>query len=257
MFDLIVGATQRPLQERSPTSKALAVVLHVAVIGSLVAVALTQGTKVLPTTPTIMAFVAPRPDLAPPPPAPEPPKPARAIEPTKSVPAVEPSVPVDVQPEARPEPAGDRAVAGVEFGVAGGVEGGVAGGTIAGVVAGLVSEVPPLPPLPPAPTAPAGPVRIGGLIHEPTLMRRVEPVYPGAASVTQITGLVILEAVVDKTGCVESVKVLRSRHPLLDNAAIDALRQWQYAPLLLNDTPVSFVLTVTFNFSIQGQNRGH
>ena len=73
----------------------------------------------------------------------------------------------------------------------------------------------------------------------------------------QITGLVILEAVVDKTGCVESIKVLRSRHPLLDNAAIDALRQWQYAPLVLNGTPVSFVLTVTFNFSIQGQKRDH
>jgi protein TonB len=253
MFDLITGATERPLQERSPASKALAVVVHVVVVGGLVAVALTQGAKVLPTAPTIMAFVAPPPaPPPPPPPAPAAPKAPHAVEPSKPTSTGELPAPVDAQPEARPEPDADRGVAGVE----GGVEGGVVGGAIGGFVGGVMAEPPPPLPLP-APKAPDAPVRIGGVIHEPSLVRRVEPVYPSMASVAQLTGLVILEAVVDKTGCVESVKVLRSRHPLLDHAAIDALKQWQYTPLVLNGTPVSFVLTVTFNFSIQGQNRGH
>jgi protein TonB len=62
--------------------------------------------------------------------------------------------------------------------------------------------------------------------------------------------MVILEAVVDSTGCVESVKVLRSVHSLLDREAVAALKQWQYTPLVLNGLPTPFVLTVTFNFSV-------
>ena len=60
----------------------------------------------------------------------------------------------------------------------------------------------------------------------------------------------ILEATVGTDGCVESVRVLRSRHPFLDKAAVEALKQWQYTPLVLNATPTPFVLTVTFNFSV-------
>jgi protein TonB len=78
----------------------------------------------------------------------------------------------------------------------------------------------------------------------------VEPEYPEIAAVAQLTGMVILEATVGADGCVSSVKVLRSRHPFLDKAATDALRQWQYSPLVLNDIPTPFVLTVTFNFSV-------
>jgi len=62
---------------------------------------------------------------------------------------------------------------------------------------------------------------------------------------------VILEATVGTDGCVESVRVLRSRHPFLDRAAVDALKQWQYSPLVLNGIATPFVLTVTFNFSVQ------
>jgi TonB family protein len=82
------------------------------------------------------------------------------------------------------------------------------------------------------------------------LLRRVEPDYPQIAAVAHVGGLVILEAVVDTEGCVASVTVLRSPHRLLEKATADALRQWQYSPLILNGTPVSFVLTVTFTFTV-------
>jgi protein TonB len=143
-------------------------------------------------------------------------------------------------------------------GVLGGVEGGVPGGQLGGIVGGLVSiDAPPPPPPPPAPpAAPArpadkGPVHIGGRISAPALIHRVEPIYPDVAGMAHLTGIVILEAVVNPDGCVESVKLLRSRHPLLDRASEDALKQWRYSPLVLNGTPTAFVLTVTFNFSVQ------
>ena len=58
------------------------------------------------------------------------------------------------------------------------------------------------------------------------------------------------EATVGTDGCVESVTVLRSRHPLLDHASVAALKQWQYTPLVLNGIATPFVLTVTFNFNV-------
>jgi TonB family protein len=71
------------------------------------------------------------------------------------------------------------------------------------------------------------------------------------AQFAQLSGMVILEAVVGTDGCVESVKILRSRHLLLDKASEEALLQWRYVPLVLNGIPTAFVLTVTFNFSVK------
>jgi protein TonB len=92
-------------------------------------------------------------------------------------------------------------------------------------------------------------VRVGGELKAPSLVERVEPEYPPLAVRAQVQGLVILEAVVDRDGRVEDVRVLRSI-PLLDRAAIDAVRQWRYSPLLLNGKPERFVLTVTVSFSL-------
>ncbi len=137
-------------------------------------------------------------------------------------------------------------------GVLGGVEGGVPGGVIGGIVGGIVAPVaPPSPPPPPPPPLTDAPVRVGGQITTPALLHRAEPVYPEMASVAHVTGMVILEAVVNTDGCVQSVKVLRSRHPFLDKASEEALMQWRYSPLVLNGIPTPFVLTVTFNFSVQ------
>jgi protein TonB len=122
---------------------------------------------------------------------------------------------------------------------------------LGGVVGGLISELPP-PPAPPPPSPPPvarGPVRIGGELKAPALIERVEPEYPPLAVRAQVHGVVILEAVVDRQGRVEDVRVLRSI-PLLDKAAIAAVRQWRYSPLLLNGTPERFVLTVTVSFSL-------
>jgi protein TonB len=180
----------------------------------------------------------------PPPPAP-PPKPAtRPQTPTKPN---QLAAPVDAPPDVTREPiAADEN----EEGVIGGMEGGLPGGVVGGVVGGISDIVPPPPP--PPPVQPTGPVRIGGELKAPELLRRVNPEYPAMATLAQIEGLVILEAVVGEDGHVDEVRVLRSAGyaGVLDRAALAALRQWQYSPLLLNGHPTAFVLTVTLSFSL-------
>jgi protein TonB len=140
---------------------------------------------------------------------------------------------------------------GDEEDLATGVEGGVPGGIPGGIVGGLISNEALLPPPPPPPPAPVdrGPVRVGGAITAPSLVSRVAPEYPNIAVNARVQGVVVLEAVVGRDGRVEEVKVLRSI-PLLDAAAIAAVRQWRYSPLLLNGEPQRFVLTVTVGFSL-------
>jgi len=250
MFELITGNVNRPLRERAPGSKLISLALHIVAVGVLVVMPLMTVSAVVPHAPAIVAFVA---AAAPPPPPPPPPPMARraaevkpAAPPTPSTSAL--AAPLEAPASIKPEPpASARADVG---GVEGGVEGGVPGGVIGGIVGGLVSNAaPPPPPPPPPPPAPAKPVRIGGQLTAPAVLRRVPPEYPDLAANAHVTGMVILEAVVDKTGHVESVTVLRSRHPLLDRSSVDALKQWQYAPLVLDGAAMPFVLTVTFTFN--------
>jgi periplasmic protein TonB len=254
MFDLITGTMERPLRERSPRSTAVSLMLHVVVLTLVIGIPLLRVTNTLPDLPTIMAFAAAAP--APPPPPPPPPAPA-AARPTEPRPTVRPvamkpeqlTVPLETPAEVKPEATTGTASpaagvdGGVAGGVAGGVEGGVVGGVLGGILGGIISSVPPPPP------APVAPVRVGGQINTPALVHRVEPIYPEVAAAAKLAGTVILEAVVGTNGSVESVNVLRSRNVLLDKAAVAALKQWRYTPLVLNGIPTPFVLTVTFTFS--------
>jgi protein TonB len=90
---------------------------------------------------------------------------------------------------------------------------------------------------------------VGGDIQQPALVHRVNPDYPPIAISARKEGVVILEATVDEDGSVERVRVLRSE-PLLDNAAIDAVKQWRYSPLQLNGRAHPFILTVTVSFTL-------
>jgi len=95
------------------------------------------------------------------------------------------------------------------------------------------------------------PVRAVGEIRPPRLIRRVEPIYPEIARQACVRGTVILEAMTDIHGRVIDVRVLRSI-PLLDDAALDAVRQWVYEPLLVNGRPRPVTFTVTVRFELMG-----
>jgi TonB family protein len=94
------------------------------------------------------------------------------------------------------------------------------------------------------------PVRIGGQIRAPKKIKDVKPVYPAIAQSARVAGAVTIEATIGADGKVIDAKVVRSI-PLLDQAALDAVRQWEYTPTLLNGVPVPVLVTVTINFTRQ------
>ena len=93
------------------------------------------------------------------------------------------------------------------------------------------------------------PVRVGGQVKAPTQIKKVQPVYPAEAQAAKVQGIVIMEATIGVDGRVTDARVLRSV-PLLDQAAVDAVRQWEYTPTLLNGTAVPIIMTVTVTFNL-------
>jgi TonB family protein len=94
------------------------------------------------------------------------------------------------------------------------------------------------------------PLRVGGHIKPPSKTKDVKPVYPAVAQAARVGGEVTIEATIGPDGKVVDAKVVRSV-PLLDQAALDAVRQWEYTPTLLNGVPVPVVMTVTITFTRQ------
>ena len=92
------------------------------------------------------------------------------------------------------------------------------------------------------------PLRIGGQIRAPRKVKDAKPVYPAIARSAGVSGAVTIEATIGPDGKVIDAKVVRSI-PLLDQAALDAVRQWTYTPTLLNGVPVPVLVTVTINFT--------
>lgn len=249
MFDYITGTMTRTRTGYSRLATSLVSALAHVVVLAAVAIPALYVSDVLPAPPDMMTFVVNVAAPPPPPPPAESPKRA-AVKPSpakrRPPPSPEPppqrpvTTPVQAPDEILEETGFEDEVAAFENPTAlGGIEGGLAGGVIGGSETGTP---------PPAPPPPPSPVRVGGNITPPQLTHRVEPEYPSLARRAKIQGIVILEATVDERGRVTDVSTLRS-HPLLQNAAVDAVRQWRYQPLVLNGIPTPFVLTVTVSFS--------
>jgi protein TonB len=129
------------------------------------------------------------------------------------------------------------------------VEGALAGGanSFAEIGGAPGTTLPPSP----APTPKAVvPIRLHTGILPPQKIVDVAPLYPALARATRQEGIVILETVITATGRVESVHVLKG-YPLLDGAALEAVRQWRFTPARLNGEPVPVVMTVTVNFTLK------
>jgi periplasmic protein TonB len=256
MFNYITAKpSSEPGKPRYMTAGVSAMV-HVFAVGMAVGLPILYASDDLPEPPDMMAFVMEAPVPPPPPPAPVPQAPAPknptpstkpAVEVPKPLPQANPvAAPVEapsaITPETGKEADAGSAAPKIEAGFEGGIAGGVVGGAVGGIEAGE-------PPPPPAPKVPQGPVRVGGQIKAPQLVHRVNPTYPPIAQSARTEGSVVLEAVVDKAGHVQTVKVVRSQ-PLLDAAAIEAVKQWRYEPLNLNGEPTPFILTVTVAFTM-------
>ena len=130
---------------------------------------------------------------------------------------------------------------GAENGVPGGVDYGLAGGYPKSLIGDEIYRII---------GDEAAPVRAAGEVRMPRLVKRVEPAYPEIARLARIQGTIILEATTDMYGRVVGVKVLRSV-PLLDEAAVGAVRQWLYEPMVVSGRPRGVVFTVTLRFELK------
>jgi protein TonB len=208
----------------------VSIVAHVVVVASaLAAQLLAVGPLPIPRQPLTFAGFTPIQIVQPPPPRQSSSHSAERSEPSPDAAPI--IAPEGVTPESgleRTEPA--PATVGI-------VDGGWASSL-------MVERIPSPPPSPPQ-----RPIRLHSGMQAPRKIVHVNPVYPSLARSAQVAGVVILEAVIDAQGRVESVRVLRSI-PLLDQAATDAVKQWSFTPALLNGVPVPVVMTVTVNFEM-------
>ena len=206
----------------------LSIFVHVLILGTFIVIPL-MATDVLPTPPGMMSFVA----TAPTPPPPPPPPPQRSDVPPPSPETANPdAAPIEAPSTIEPETKFTTAPADRH------------------IVDGLGTDFIGKSIEPPPPPQRIEPVRIGGQIKAPLKLKNVEPIYPSIAQAAKVEGMVIIEATIGVDGRVQDAKVLRSI-PLLDTAAVDAVRQWQYTPTLLNGVPVPIVMTVTVRFQLR------
>ncbi len=198
----------------------------------------------LPRVDLASVFLAPAPPVPPPPPPKAKGRPGAARTRIKPVPAVGTgasaflTAPV-VIPDAITEEPLDRG--GAEQGIDGGVDYGAGGGFPKNLIGDELYRII---------GNEAAPVRAAGEVRMPRLVKRIEPVYPEIARQAHVQGTVILEATTDSYGRVAGVKILRSV-PLLDEAAVDAVRQWLYEPMVVNGRPRGVVFTVTLRFELK------
>jgi protein TonB len=229
----------------------LAFIFEIALICVFILIPLIY-TEALPKT-QLAAFLT-----APPPPPPPPPPPAAA--PVKIV-KVAPrqfdagrllapkAIPKDIAMIKEEELPPPSASAGVVGGVPGGVPGGAAGGVIGGIISSVPTAAPPPPP--PKVEKPATPqrIRVGGNVQAANLIRKVTPVYPPLAKQARVQGTVRFTAIISKDGTIQQLQLV-SGHPLLVQAAQDAVKQWLYKPTLLNGEPVEVVTQIDVNFTL-------
>ena len=93
--------------------------------------------------------------------------------------------------------------------------------------------------------------RVGGDVTAPKVVKRVEPQYPEDYRKARISGIVIVEAMISEQGAVENVRLLKSRAPELDAAAMDAVKQWTFEPATSDGKPVPVIFNLTVNFKLQ------
>jgi protein TonB len=251
MFDDLVESMGRGQATKKPITVFLSVIIHSVVIAILILVPLIY-TEALPKQ-QLLTFLL----TAPPPPPPPPPPPAATMVKVQKLisqidegqlrtPKEIPKEIAKIVEDAPPPPSAG--------GVVGGVEGGMVGGQVGGVLGGIISRSSAPPPPPPprieAPK-PVQRIRVGGQVQAANLIRAPKPLYPPLAKSARIQGTVVLAAVISKPGTVENLTVL-SGHPLLIQAALEAVRQWRYRPTVLNGDPVEVDTTITVNFSLTG-----
>ena len=241
-----------PLDEQARGRKWLllpvSLLLHIMAIAALVVVPLLLAENELPavkvTNILVMAPVLPTPPPPPPPPLGR----GRGSKPATSaaekqevrlpVSAGRLIAPIEVPVTIEEDDSDFGVEGGVPWGVVGGVEGGVEGGVVGGVLGGVLGGD--LPSEPPAFVS-------GKKI--PKLIRQVKPDYPQEAFASRMQAVVIVEAQTDIFGRVARARII-SGHPIFNDAALAAVRQWLYEPYIVDGLPRPIYFTVSITFGL-------
>ncbi len=248
MFDDLVECSPVRKKTNAPWTVFLSTLIQACLLGILILVPLIY-TEALPKTMLTTLLVAP-----PPPPPPPPPPAATPVKVVKPMARLMQAgkltapraIPKEVSIIKEQDMPPDMGAVGVVGGVPGGVPGGQAGGVLGGIIGGAVGSN-----LPPPPKETPKRIRVGGQVQQARLVNQPKPIYPALARQARIQGTVRLQAIIAKDGSVVELQVL-SGHPLLVQAALDAVRQWKYQPTLLNLEPVEVVTTIDVNFVLGG-----
>jgi protein TonB len=241
MFDELVESSASKKKTHKPWAVALSAMVQVAILIVLILIPLIY-TQALPKAMLTTFLVAPPPPPPPPPPMPK----VEVIKPVVhllknnqlTAPSVIPKKVEIVKEDAPPPDAGGPGVFGGTGDGAGGILGGLLGGTGTGA------------PPPPKPTAPQR-IRVGGAVQQARMIRQVQPVYPPIAKTAHVQGSVILHAIIAKDGTIQELQYV-SGPPLLMKSAMDAVKEWRYAPTLLNGEPVEVDTTISVIFTLGG-----
>jgi protein TonB len=127
-----------------------------------------------------------------------------------------------------------------------GVPDGVPRGPANGVMDSIISNTPVA-----VPKVAVQRIRVSQGVTQGMVLHKVQPVYPPLARTARVQGSVVLAAIIGKDGTIQNLHVV-SGHPLLTQAALDAVKQWRYRPYILNDEPVEVDTQVTVNFTLSG-----
>jgi TonB family protein len=238
-------------QRRSAFDWVASIGIHFAILAVLLILPLYFTAGLDSQKLNLMFLAAPATPLAAPPPAPmissAAPRPARTapariITPGRlTAPSFIPKAVASASGSAVPPP--DDAFEGVPGGIPGGQEGGVFGGMLGGALKTVSA------PAFPVAERPKAPVRVGGAVKPPRLLFGPDPEYPVLAKLSHISGVVVIEAVIDEHGKVTGMRVI-SGHPLLVPSALSAVSKRMYEPTVLDGEPTPINLRVEVGFSL-------
>jgi periplasmic protein TonB len=246
LFEDVLLESSGLQRRRRALAGVLSIIFQFSLLGTLILIPL-MFTDALPKQ-QLLTFL-----IVPPPPPPPPPAAAaaKAVQPVKSdliagnlrTPS---RIPQKIQMIREDEPPPDLSSGGV----VGGVPGGIPGGQMGGVIGGILSSTSSLSAIPKMsiPTAPKR-IRISQGVTRGQLVTKVEAKYPPLALIARIQGVVVLTAIISKTGEIQNLSLV-SGQPLLVPAAIEAVKQWRYRPFQLNGEAVEVETTVTVTFQL-------
>lgn len=247
MFDELLESDPNRPKTNNRWTIMVSAILQVLILTILILIPLIY-TEALPMG-SVMSTIL----VAPPPPPPPPPPPAAVpvvrVKPVtrlmnQGVLRAPTAIPKQVSMIKEEELPPDVGAVGVVGGVPGGVPGGQAGGVLGGIIGGVTGSN-----VPPPPKEPPKRVRVGGNVQQAKLISQPRPVYPPLAKQARIQGTVRLQAIIAKDGTIAQLEVLNG-HPLLQQAALQAVGQWRYQPTLLNGEPVEVVTTIEVVFTL-------